>query len=265
MKTFIIGELINSFVPKVREAIRTKDEEFICRLARAQVAAGADALDLNAAQSMEQEPEDLRWLVETVQNELGEVRISLDSANSKAIEVGLSVCRARAIVNSISNELSRYPILELAAQGEAEVIGLPLGKKGMPKTSEDRLEEARALVEVCEKVGMNRARLWVDVLCMPVGSNPDQALAVLEAAHRIQEELGVRTCAAVSNVSFGLPNRPLLNRAFLPMLVAAGVSTLILNPTDRKLMEVLLAAEALTGQDSRCLAYIRYHRRRKEG
>lgn len=265
MKAFIIGELLNSSHPKVREAIRNKDEAFIRRLARAQFEAGADGLDLNAAQSMEKEPEDLRWLVEVVQDELGEVRISLDTANPKAMEVGLRACRARPILNSISNEPSRRPILELAARTEADVIGLPMGKTGMPKTAQARLEEAHALVEACEEVGIDRERLWVDVLCMPVGSNPDQGPAILEAAYRIRKELGVRTLGAVSNISFGLPNRPLLNRSFLPMLVAAGVSVLILNPTDRELMETLVAAWALTGQDSYCMTYIRYHRKKKEG
>jgi len=261
MKTFIIGELINSSRAQVKEAISRKDEGVIRKLARAQVEAGADALDLNAAESMEREPDDLRWLVEVVQDELGEVRLSIDTANPEAMEAGLSACRARPIVNSISNEATRRPIIELAARTEAEVIGLPMGQVGMPKTAEERLAEARALIEACEEAGIPRERLLIDVLCMSVGSNPDQGLAALAAARKIKE-LGVRTCAAVSNVSFGLPRRKLLNRTYLAMLAASGVDAVILDPTDQGMMETLLAAEALTGKDKYCMEYIRYHRKK---
>jgi len=261
MKTFIIGELINSSRAQVKEAISRKDEGVIRKLARAQVEAGADALDLNAAESMEREPDDLRWLVEVVQDELGEVRLSIDTANPEAMEAGLSACQARPIVNSISNEATRRPIIELAARTEAEVIGLPMGQVGMPKTAEERLAEARALIEACEEAGIPRERLLIDVLCMSVGSNPDQGLAALAAARKIKE-LGVRTCAAVSNVSFGLPRRKLLNRTYLAMLAASGVDAVILDPTDQGMMETLLAAEALTGKDKYCMEYIRYHRKK---
>ena len=260
MKTFIIGELINSSRPQVKEAISRRDEGVIRRLARAQVEAGADALDLNAAESMEREPDDLRWLVEVVQDELGEVRLSIDTANPEAMEAGLSACRAWPIINSVSNEATRRPIIELAARTEAEVIGLPMGQAGMPKTAEERVSEARALVKACEEAGIPRERLLIDVLCMSVGSNPDQGLAALAATRKIKE-LGVRTCAAVSNVSFGLPRRKLLNRTYLAMLATSGVDAVILDPTDQGMMETLLAAEALTGKDKYCMEYIRYQRK----
>lgn len=261
MKTFVIGELINSSRPQVKEALQNRDEAAIRRLARAQLEAGADALDLNAAESMEREPDDLRWLVEVVQDELGEVRLSIDTANPEAMEAGISACRARPIINSISNERSRRPIIELAARTEAEVIGLPMGLSGMPKTAEDRLSEARALVATCQQAGIPKENLLIDILCMSVGSNPDQGEAGLAAVRPIKG-LGVRTCAAVSNISFGLPKRKLLGRTYLAMLVAAGVDAVIIDPTDRGMREALLSAEALTGKDRYCMEYIRYHRRR---
>jgi 5-methyltetrahydrofolate--homocysteine methyltransferase len=267
MKTFIIGELINSSRAQVKEAINQRDEGVIRRLARVQVQAGADALDLNAAESMEREPDDLRWLVKVAQDELGEVRLSIDTASPKAMEAGISACRARPIINSISNESSRRPIIELAARREAEVIGLPMGLSGMPNTAEDRLSEAHALLAACEQAGSPKENLLIDVLCMSVGSNPDQGLAALEAVRLIRAGHalplhGVRTCAAVSNVSFGLPGRKLLNRSYLAMLVAAGVDAVIIDPTDRGMRETLLSAEALTGKDKYCMEYIRYHRKR---
>ncbi|MGC9529547.1 MAG: dihydropteroate synthase [Candidatus Bipolaricaulaceae bacterium] len=261
----VIGELINSSRPQVRRAIAGKDAAVIRRLARAQVDAGAEALDLNAAQSMEAEPADLRWLVEVVQEELGEVRLCLDTANPEAVRSALGACRAPPIVNSISNEPSREPILELVAASQAEVIGLPMGRRGMPKTAGDRFEEAQALVGLCREAGVESHRLLVDILCMSVASDPQQGPAALKAARRLRAELGVRTCGAVSNVSFGLPGRKALNRAFLAMLVAAGVTALILDPTDPGTTGTLLAAEALTGQDPYCMTYIRHHRKAQGG
>ena len=116
------------------------------------------------------------------------------------------------------------------------------------------------MVKACEEAGISRERLLIDVLCMSVGSNPDQGLAALAATRKIKE-LGVRTCAAVSNVSFGLPRRKLLNRTYLAMLAASGVDAVILDPTDQGMMETLLAAEALTGKDKYCMEYIRYQRK----
>ncbi len=264
MKTFVIGELLNSSRKAVAEALKAKDDEAILRTARAQLEAGAGALDLNAAQSMDDEAADLRWMVRVIQEELGsEVRLALDTASPEVMEEALGDCQALPIVNSVSNEASRVPLIELTAGTEAEVIGLPMGKKGMPKTAEERLDEARALVEACENAGIARERLLIDILCMSAGSDPKQGTAALQAAHLIREKLGVRTCAAVSNVSFGLPSRALLNRTYLAMLVAAGVEALITDPTRQDLMDTLFAAEALTGQDAYCMNYIRRHKRRK--
>ncbi len=263
MKAFVIGELLNSSRKEVAEALKAKDADTVLRIARAQVDAGAGALDLNAAQSMDDEAADLRWMVGVVQEELGDVRLALDTASAEVMEAALGDCRARPIVNSVSNEASRGPLIEFAARTEAEVIGLPMGKKGMPKTAGERVEEARALVETCERAGIARERLLIDILCMSAGSDPKQGVAALEAARGIREELGVRTCAAVSNVSFGLPARALLNRTYLPMLIAAGVEGLIADPTRRDLMDALFAAEALTGQDAYCMGYIRRHKKKR--
>jgi len=263
VNTFIIGELLNSSRKEVREALQAKDRDTVARLARQQVEAGAGALDVNAAQSMENEAADLRWMIEVVQEEVGDVRLAVDTADPRAMEAALADCRAMPIVNSISNERSRAPMVELAAAGEAEVVGLAMGKKGMPKTADDRFEEAHALVELCASHGISKDRLIVDVLCMSVASDPQQGLVALEAAKRIKHELGVRVCVAVSNVSFGLPGRPVLNRTYLAMVVAAGVDVLISDPTGEDMQETLYAAEALAGQDNYCMGYIKYQKRKR--
>lgn len=259
-RVWIIGELINASREQVRAALVNKDERVIRALARAQVEAGATVLDLNAGVTHEREVEYLVWLVEVVQDEVGDVRLSLDTSNPKAMEKALSVCKAKAIINSISNEASREEILELAVEADVEVIGLPMGQRGVPRDAQDRLEEARCLLERCAERGITKDRMLIDILCMSVGSDPKQGLAALEAARLIKDELGVRVCGAVSNVSFGLPKRRLLNKAYLAMMVAAGVDAVIMDPTDERLRETLLASEALVGRDRYCLNYIRYFR-----
>jgi|Deesub1362B_J571_1020462.scaffolds.fasta_scaffold00026_125 5-methyltetrahydrofolate--homocysteine methyltransferase len=258
----IIGELLNSSRKKVREALERKDEGIIRTLARAQVEAGAHILDLNAGEMLEREAECLVWLVEVVQDELGEVRLSIDTSDPGAMEAAISACKARPVVNSVSNEASREGILEIAARTDAEVIGLPLGWKGMPRDAAGRLEEARELVSRCEETGIGRNRLYIDILCMAVGSDQTQGLAALEAARLVKTELGVRVCGAVSNVSFGLPRRRVLNRAYLAMMIAFGVDAVIMDPTDEGMREVLISAEALIGQDRHCLNYIRHFRKK---
>lgn len=255
---FVVGELINSTRSEIAQALEEKDEALIRRLARAQAEAGAHVIDLNAGQSMENEVHDLRWLIGLVEDELGkDVRLSIDTSNPAAMEAGLKACSTPPVINSISNEKTNAGLIELAAESGAEVIGLAMGEHGMPKTADDRVEEARALLEKCERVGLDHDRLYVDMICMSVGSGPEQGTQVLEAVRRTKRELGVKTLTAVSNVSFGLPNRRLLNRTFLAMLVEAGLDGAIMDPTDKAMMAAVYASRALVGLDNYCLQYIK--------
>jgi len=257
----LIGELINSTRKRVKEALQNKDEVTIRHLARVQIEAGADVLDINTAVSMQRESEDMKWVISLIYDEVGEVRLSIDSSNPQAMAAGLALCRTRAVINSISNEKSKSSLIELAAQYDAEIIGLAIGEHGMPKTADDRLEEAQALLEKCRRVGINPDRIYVDVVCMSVGSSPEQGAQALEAVRRVKNELCVKTLAAVSNVSFGLPNQHLLNRTYLSMLLEAGLDAVIMNPTDSDMMDTIYASHALLGTDKYCVEYIKRQRK----
>ena len=260
----IVGELINSTRRKVGRAIRDRDDSLIRRLARCQMEAGAQVIDLNAGESMEKEVEDLLWLIAVVEEELGpNVRLAIDTSDPKAMVSGLKACSGRPVLNSVSNEKTKESLLELAVQCDADIIGLAMGERGMPKTVKDRISEIRTLLRKCEQVGIDHDRLYMDLICMSVGSSPEQGRAVLDVVRRTKEELGVKTFMAVSNVSFGLPNRRLLNRTYLAMLIEAGLDGVILDPTDTGVMETICAARALTGKDNYCMGYIRYCRNRR--
>jgi len=262
---FIVGELINSTRPQVGEAIAEKNDSLIRRLAHSQVEAGAQVIDLNAGQSLENEVQDLLWLIGVVEDELGkDVRLAIDTSNPEAMEAGLKICSGRPVINSISNEKGKENLIALAAESEAEVVGLAMGEHGMPKTADDRLEETRALLEKCDRVSLDRDRLYVDMICMSVGSGQEQGTQVLQAVRRAKQELDVKTFAAGSNVSFGLPNRRLLNRTFLAMLVEAGLDGALIDPTDRRIMDTIYASRALLGRDNYCMQYIKQQKRRRE-
>lgn len=262
----IIGELINSSRREVGKAIDNKDDLLIRRLARGQAEAGAQIIDINAGQSMENEVSDLKWLIGVVEDELGrDVRLSIDTSNPDAMEAGLKACSTAPVINSMSNEKKSVRFVELAVESGAEVIGLAMGEHGMPKTAEDRVEETRALLEKCDRAGISHDRLYVDMICMSVGSGIEQGTQALQGVRRVKEELGVKTFAAVSNVSFGLPNRHLLNRTFLAMLIEAGLDGAIMDPTDSGMMNTVYASRTLLGRDNYCMQYIKQQkcRRRK--
>jgi len=260
----VVGELINSTRKRVGRALADRDEAHIRELARRQHEAGADVIDLNAGESMERELDDLLWLIRLTEDELGpEVRLGIDTSDPTVMETAVAACSAVPVMNSISNEPSKKPLIELAAAAKCDAIGLAMGEAGMPKSADDRVRETDALVRKCEEAGVERDRLYVDLICMSVASSPEQGREVLEAIRRVRSELSVKPLVAVSNVSFGLPDRRLLNRTFLAMLIEAGLAGAILDPADPGIEETICAARALLGDDEFCMDYIRSHRARK--
>ncbi len=259
----IVGELINSTRDQVKEAIKGKDEQTIRELAKAQYQAGADFIDINSATSMKKETEDMEWLVNVVQDELDGVRLSIDTPNPEAMAKGLELCKEKPMVNSISNEKERKKhILPLVKEYEAEVIALAMGSEGMPKSVEDRLNEVRDLIDLLTDEGVEENRIYIDPLVMSIGSNQDQAGIVMETIETIKDRYGVNTVVGLSNVSFGLPDRSLINSAFLTILLGVGLDAAIIDPTDEQLMDALKATEALLGIDKHCMEYIKYKRQK---
>lgn len=263
----VIGELINSTRKGIKEALQEKDASRIRHLARKQLDAGADVLDVNTATSRDQEIDDMEWAIGIIHEEAGgDVRLAIDSPKPEAVEHGLGKCRARPLVNSITNDpKTSEPLLPLVKEHDADVIGLTMGKKGMPKTVEERVAEAGHLIESVDKAGVALERLYIDPLVMTIGSNQEQAVAVLETVRTIKKRWGqdgVKTSVGLSNVSYGLPRRTAINQAFLAMLLQVGLDAAIVDPTDPRMMEISKACDALLGSDDHCLGYIKYQRQR---
>ena len=257
----LIGESINSTRRGVGEAVSRRDAAFLVDLARRQVAAGADALDVNVAVAEGDETENLVWAVETVQAAV-EVPLALDSRRPEALAAALEIHRGRAILNSISAEERHVgSLMPLAAAHGCEVILLPVGDGGVPKTAQERFDLSASLVDQAVQAGIASDRVFVDPLVMAVGSDWRAPKVALDALRLVQDGLPhVRTVAGVTNVSFGMPRRSLLNRTLLAMALSRGLDAILVNVTDDALLAVAITADTLLGNDPYCSAYLDAYR-----
>ena len=255
-----IGERINSSRATIARALAAKDETSIRKEARLQKESGADMLDINCAHNAKDEAADMEWLAEIVQGETG-LALSIDSPNPAAIEAGLRKHKGRALVNSITLEKKRAAsVLPLVKKYNAQVIVLAMDEKGMPSTAGDRLKAADNALKLAKEYGIAEEALYVDPLLRPISSEPQQALAAIESVKQIKTRHNIKTICGLSNVSFGLPERGLLNAVFLAMMLSSGLDAAILDPADKRIKAALTISDALLGRDEFCRAYIKAYR-----
>lgn len=260
----IVGELINASRKAVAAAIDSQDKDTIQKMAKDQENAGADYIDVNAGVFGNQEAGYLKWLVETVQ-EVVEIPCCIDSPNPSVIEAGLSVHKGTAMVNSISLEKERYEkMLPIIAGTDAKIVALCMSDAGMPETADQRLNNADELINKLIGSNIKIENIFVDPLVQPVATNHIFGYEFLIVIDQIRTQFkGVHTMCGLSNISYGLPERKLLNRTFMVMAIAKGLDGAILNPLDRRMMAYIAAAETLTGKDDFCMNYINAYREKK--
>lgn len=253
----IVGERINTSRKRIEQAVRERDAKFIRTEARRQAEAGAHFIDVNAGTSVSRETDDLCWLVQTVQDAV-EVPLCIDTCNPNALEPALKLHkRCRPLINSISGEKERLAqMLPLVKEHGALVVALAMDDGGMPSAVDDRLAIIENICKAVSAAGLPLERVYVDPLVRPISTNQDQALVILEVVRRLRQQGKVHTICGLSNVSFGLPNRAVLNRVFLAMMIAAGIDAVIIDPTDPAMMATLFAGAALANDDQFCMNYI---------
>jgi 5-methyltetrahydrofolate--homocysteine methyltransferase len=256
----VIGERINPTGRKVfAEELRGGDLSTAENDAVAQVEAGADMLDVNAGIPLVDEPELLKSMLRAVQGVV-EVPICIDSSVIEALEAGLSVYEGKPLVNSVTGEDDRLEeILPLVARHGAAVIGLANDETGIPETAQQRLDIARKIVSAAGDHGIPPEDVVIDPLAMTVGAATDAVTITLEAISLIRDELGVNMCLGASNVSFGLPRRHTLNAAFLPMAMAAGLTSAIMSCAP-EVVGAVRASDLLLGHDEWGARWIAAHR-----
>jgi cobalamin-dependent methionine synthase I len=254
----IVGERINASRKRIARALDERDAGRIEKEARRQAECGATYIDINAGTSVAKEVENLKWLAEVVSGAVDKP-LCVDSANPEALDAALPLNKTdRPMINSITGEEQRIAgILPLVKKYKAKVVALTMDDSGMPEDADGRVAVAGKLREKLSAEGVPDADIFFDVLIRPVSTDPSQALHCLEAIKRIRAEFPeVHFMCGMSNVSFGLPKRKILNRTFLTMLLAAGQDGAILDPTETDVSAALFATRALLGQDEYCMEYI---------
>ncbi len=249
----IIGEKINGTRKLVKEAIAVKNADFIKDLALRQVNAGVDFLDVNAGTSPEKEPEDMIWLVNTIQ-EVTDTVLCLDSANPEALKAGFTVVNKTPMINSLSGEKLRIDgVLPLACEHQTELIVLTCDDDGIPTTVEKRMEILEKLIAMTREGGLPDSKLHIDPLVGTVSTDTESGNMAFEAMRRILEKYpDVHITGGLSNISFGLPLRSSVNQAFAVLAIAAGMDSAIVDPENEDLKNIIYAADVVLGKDRFC-------------
>ena len=258
----IIGERINMTRKKVREEIWARNADFVAREARRQVKAGATHIDLNAGGDPSKEVADMIWLTETA-SRITELPFVFDSANPAALKEGLERCnRPGTIINSITGEQDRLErIVPLVQEYHTGVVALTMDDSGMPEDFEGRVTITRNLAKHLQAAGISLDRVYFDHLVRPASTNPGQAPYILDAIRTTKTEFPeAHIVLGLSNISFGVPQRNNLNRAFLAMLVAAGCDGMIIDPCETGMMNTMISARAVLGLDEYCMEYLTAYR-----
>lgn len=257
----IIGEKINGTRRSVNNAIQNKDAAYIQSLATDQVKCGADILDVNAGTSGDREPDDLVWLVKTVQA-VTDVRLCLDSPNPEALSAAIHVTNKPPVINSISAETDKMKsVLPLIFENDCAVIALAMDDSGIPEDVDKRMSVIRRLFAAFHNAGISDETVYVDPLVMTIATDNDSGNIAINTVKAVLAEFPrTHITAGASNISFGLPARSYINQAFLTLAIAAGMDSAIIDPTDTHLVSAILAAEVVSGKDRHCMNFTRAYR-----
>lgn len=258
----MIGERINpTGRKKLAAEMKVGNYDRVRKDAVAQVEAGAQMLDVNAGIPLADEPAILAEAIQIVQG-LTDVPISIDSSIVEALERGLEVAEGKPLLNSITGEEERLEaLLPLVQKHGCAFIGICNDETGISEDPDIRFAVAKKIVERAADYGVPRSDVIIDPLVMPIGAMASAGRSAFRILNRCRDELQVNTCCGASNVSFGLPNRPTLNGAFLAMAIANGLTSAITNPIEAEIKQAVMAADVFMGCDENCLAWIQNNRR----
>ncbi|MHB8781573.1 MAG: dihydropteroate synthase [Candidatus Geothermincolia bacterium] len=262
--TLVIGERIN---PTGRAALAAELAEgkldMLLADAASQAAAGADIIDVNVGAAGIDETVLLPRAALAVSEATG-LPVCVDSSDPKALSAALAVLPEGTFVNSVTGDSEVLDeLLPAAAASGALVIGMTKDHSGIPLELEDRLTVCRRIVEAAGSHGVPPERLLIDFLTMPVASEPGSVSTTLECIRRASTEMGVGSVLGASNISFGMPARPIINSVFLTLAIASGLSAAIVNPMEAGVVQSILAADMLCGRDPRGRRYLTDYRARR--
>jgi len=262
----VIGEKLNGFIPSVGRAIRDKDEVFLRDLAKGQEETGADYLDVCAAVDSEIEADTLRWLVELVQD-ASSLPLCIDSPNPQVLAEVLPYCKKEGIINSVSMEAGKIETLfPLIANTSWKVVALLCSNSGVPESAEGRILLFEQILAAAKTYGLAESRLLIDPIVHTLSTDERSFSNFAECAKAIRtRSSAVNIVSGLSNISYGLPARSVINHAFLVLAMQAGMNAAILDVLDREMVGLMHATNALLGSDEYCMDYIGAYREGKIG
>ncbi len=261
----IIGELLNGMYKEVGKAIVDKDKAIIQKVAKSQLEAGADALDLNCGPVSKDQISDMKWLIESVQ-EITDKTIVIDSSKPKVIQGAIESARNKVIINSTTADVDKLEILvPIAKKHNCGLIALSMDKKGIPQNKDQRLELAANIIAFCHDNDFPVNDLFIDPVVMPVNVAQLQLKEIIESIREFKLlcDPSPKTVVGLSNISQGVSNRSLVNRTFLVMAQEAGLDAAIADPLDKELMDGMITAELILNKQIYCNAYLDAYRKSK--
>ncbi|UMZ73615.1 methyltetrahydrofolate cobalamin methyltransferase [Natranaerofaba carboxydovora] len=259
----IVGEKINTSRKSIKEAVENKDDEFIKKVTKDQKEAGAHYIDVNCGTFINNEPELMQWLVETVQEEV-DLPLCIDSPNPEAVKAGLEAHKnGQPMLNSISGEKERYDgLTPLVKEYNCKVVVLCMDDDGIPQGAAKRFEVAQKVINDLKAEGVKEDDIYVDPLIQPISTDTNNGMSVFETIERVHSEFNdVHTICGLSNVSYGLPKRKILNQTFMILCMKSGLDSVILDPTDKEMMARIVSTRALMGNDNFCSSYLKSYRK----
>ena len=254
----VIGERINTSRKKVQAAVAERDAEYIINDVKQQQEAGAAYIDVNAGARIGHEEEDMKWLIDTIQP-IATVPLTLDSPDPAILEMAYQMVEKTPMVNSISLEKDRFDTMMPFLNGkDCKVIALCMDDNGMPTSADDILVRATTLVEELNKIGIKTENIYIDPLVQPISTDSNKGVMVLDAVRAIKAKFPtVHITGGLSNISYGLPQRHMINRTFVVLMMDAGMDSAIIDPLDVKIMASIKTAEMLLGHDNFCGNYLK--------
>jgi 5-methyltetrahydrofolate--homocysteine methyltransferase len=252
----IIGELLNTSRPGIQKAVAQRDANTIQQLVKSQEEKGAAYIDINTGAGIQTEIQDMQWLILTVQA-VASVPLCIDSPDPHVLESAWDILDQPPMINSISLEKNRFPqMLDLLKGRDCQVVALCMDDTSMPKTAAQVCHRAKALVSGLAGI-LDTDAIWIDPLVGPVSTHTGNGLMALEAMAAIKKEIpGIKTVCGLSNISFGLPSRRIINRTFLTLMMNQGLDGAIVDPLDRNLTAAIKTTQMLLGQDDYCMGFM---------
>ncbi|MDY0221810.1 MAG: dihydropteroate synthase [Desulfobacterium sp.] len=249
----VIGERINTSRKLVQAAVAERNAGYIIDDVQKQQKAGATYIDVNAGARIGHESEDMKWLIDTIQP-VATIPLALDSPDPAVLEMAFQMMKKTPMINSISLEKERFDAMMPFLEGKkCKVIALCMDDSGMPGSSEDIIARADTLVKELNSIGIATSSIYLDPLVQPISTDSNKGVMVLDAVRGIRAKYPeVHITGGLSNISYGLPQRKIINRTFVALMMAAGMDSAIIDPLDDKIMATIKTADMLLGRDSFC-------------